>query len=250
MVSTKDNIFENFRRHKGKERFNLFHAEIKKRLNWCSSITDDFERLKKLNHLKSKVDEAIEELSDEFGWYILEEDGKYYDINGIEIENIDRHINNYTREYIKEGIDIQFKFVPLNQQINKEIDKCKYLLEEAPGLSKKETTSRIRKKLEIPPLNELTQPNLKHEEITLLIKLLKDEKLITNTNVSSNTDIALFFAYLTGYSPERIRQKLSSPTLSKITKKKEHYEHLIEELNNLTGRLKDELNKLNNNKTE
>lgn len=251
MKTTKVDIFKEFKNSKGKERFILLNSKIKERLNWSITIDNDFERLKKLNELRGKVEDAFDELSEEFGCYIFDDiDGKYYDLCGIEIEDIDEHLSNYTENDLKEGANIQRKYIELLRQIRNEIEKCKYLLEEAPDLSKKETTNRIKEKLGIPPLNEVTKPNLKHEEIALFIKLLKDERLITNTKASSNTDIALFFAYLTGYSPERIRQKLSSPTLSKITKDKEHYEHLIEELNKLTDRLKTELNKLNNNQSE
>lgn len=250
-IYKEDHMWDNYNKIQRRRWFYKIYEEVKKKISWSKELTDDSERLKKFYQLESKVNNAFDHLTEEFGCYFFDDiDGKYYDVEGIEIEDIDAHLSNYTDNDIKEGSNIQLKYIELLRPIRNEIEKCKYLLEEAPDLSKKETTNRIKEKLGIPPLNEVTKPNLKHEEIALFIKLLKDERLITNTKASSNTDIALFFAYLTGYSPERIRQKLSSPTLSKITKNKEHYEHLIEELNKLTDRLKTELNKLNNNQSE
>ena len=108
----------------------------------------------------------------------------------------------------------------VKSNINSDIKELNYLCKEGLSLSKKATIERVKENLDKPPLNEMTKPKLKQDELLLFIQLLRDKNIITNKLASSKTDIALLFSYLTGYSLERIRQKISKPTLQDISKKK------------------------------
>jgi hypothetical protein len=98
------------------------------------------------------------------------------------------------------------------------------------------------KEFKTPPLNESTKPKLTQAQTVMLFKLMKEEHIISNKNLSKK-DYSKLIHYLTGYSENTLRQDFSSVQLIELSDSPQDYDQIIDTLNSL-------INKLNKGKSQ
>lgn len=84
-------------------------------------------------------------------------------------------------------------------------------------------------KIKTPHLNEFNKPELTEIQITILFRIFKDKKIFSNRDIDK-TDFAKIISELTGYSAEKIRQKLSVLESNVLSDKKRDYNVIIDKL--------------------
>ena len=99
------------------------------------------------------------------------------------------------------------------------------------------------RKLKSIKINEMNKPKLTQVQISILFRLMKDDKIISNRDIS-NTAYSILLHYLTGYSNNTLRINFSCNQLIEISDHHEDYEQIIESLNSLIQKLNKEKNQI------